>query len=864
MDVPSTVQSGTDPHLGVGGRKQSLHSAEGCGKEDLSKTSLQSPLKSWAAMVGNSVQKEFPKLGDLEIREENGRKFIFIPDDVYEEMSKPFRFAAIGTFYGGGSKANMEYSFVFLNLRHQWKEVRNPRFFVLGKGLYLIRVDSHAELQVVLRRNSWRIGAKTFVASRWCPGMEMKVDHSTRIPIWIQIPNLASELWNQAVFDGIARTLGVVAKPLKPNLLAAWIAGEEKSSGASSNKIRRPLGLPQLASATTNHTPSSNALHISKFSGHKPRSESPEKIAVSIKGVGSGNSLSSHDFKKHAGKSSSHGKDLDSRLVLAFQAPPSWPIDPGDTRTQVTDLPTSSPPPPVENQDLIMEVDPGVLNAGSKPVPPPEKVAIEPSLADPQLNCSLKLEIARTQVDELEIRHLVMILISFIADNNFSIVEDPRRHFTWSNKWNNSDMILCKLDWAMVNVDWVLHVGAQNNLQILPRCASDHSALVLRAAKTTCREPKKGQFKFLKNWSLRGECEEVIKEGWSYQTFGCAFIRVLSKMEVTRSKLSLWNRIHYGNLSARIDSLQKELDTVQARMDSGDLSLSDLEYCIRLELQATLKEEELLWAQKIEFLQELKSIMADFEIKAGMRVNDAKSRMVIFNAHEDLSNLAAASTGNCKHHLVAWKKLCRPKGEGGVGLKSLTDLNKACLGNLASQVGHTTSSWATLVSKKYLMNHSLWTRKGNAKDSWLWKSIEWGWDTIKHEFIWSLGNGTTARAWLDDWGEGILMSKVPSSKFHILEAMRSISVAGLKTATQYDFDANRLAMEVIPHLNHIGLSQSQDSWQWKGLQWDKSLGSLFVRTSKRKITPFNGQRLFGMLQFTLGLNGAPTSRVKES
>ncbi|KAF3777918.1 retrotransposable element ORF2 protein [Nymphaea thermarum] len=85
-------------------------------------------------------------------------------------------------------------------------------------------------------------------------------------------------------------------------------------------------------------------------------------------------SLTFHDFKKHAGKSSSHGMDLDSRLVLAFQAPPSWPIDPGDTRTQVTDVPTSSPPPPVENQDLIMEVDPGDLNVGSKPGPPPEKI----------------------------------------------------------------------------------------------------------------------------------------------------------------------------------------------------------------------------------------------------------------------------------------------------------------------------------------------------------------------------------------------------------------------------------------------------------------------------------------------------------
>uniref|UniRef100_A0A5K0XUZ0 DUF4283 domain-containing protein n=1 Tax=Nymphaea colorata TaxID=210225 RepID=A0A5K0XUZ0_9MAGN len=159
-------------------------------------------------MVGNSVQQELPKLGDLKIRAENGRKFLFIPDEMYEEMTKPFRFAAIGTFYGGGSKANMEYSFIFKSLRHQWREVRNPQFSVLGKGLYLMRVVSKAELQTILRRNCWCSGAKTFVANRWRPGMEMKVNHTACIPIWIQIPNLASELWNQSIFEGIARTLG--------------------------------------------------------------------------------------------------------------------------------------------------------------------------------------------------------------------------------------------------------------------------------------------------------------------------------------------------------------------------------------------------------------------------------------------------------------------------------------------------------------------------------------------------------------------------------------------------------------------------------------------------------------------------------
>ncbi|KAF3781139.1 retrotransposable element ORF2 protein [Nymphaea thermarum] len=187
---------------------------------------------------------------------------------------------------------------------------------------------------------------------------------------------------------------------------------------------------------------------------------------------------------------------------------------------------------------------------------------------------------------------------------------------------------------------------------------------------------------------------------------------------------------------------------------------------------------------KLEYLQEIKSIMADFETKAGMRVNDEKSRLVTFNAQEDVSNMAVAFTGwplgsdplnylglplfvgklsfqlcqplvlKVQRKLASWKASLlsyagRPKWEGGVGLRSIVDLNRACLGKLALQVGHATSHWASLVSKKYLRNHSLWTRKGKAKDSWLWKGIEWGWDAIRKEVRWSMGNGFTARAWLE-------------------------------------------------------------------------------------------------------------------
>ncbi|KAF3796345.1 hypothetical protein EJ110_NYTH03840 [Nymphaea thermarum] len=561
----------------------------------------------------------------------------------------------------------------------------------------------------------------------------------------------------------LEKQVGAISE--QPTLMEAWIVGEEQSIRGGTNKRRRPLCPPQLASANTKHMASSNAIHGPKISAHKSRSRPLGRNAGSFKDGGSRNSLSSSAIKEYVEKPSLHGNDPDPQMALAFQAPPSWPIDPGDTSHNPT-----------------MEIDLGESGAGSVPVLPPGKEIAEHSKynfvsnhdqADGRARVIARWNLVTIQVVDVIINrdwigiiakerqgsvtfasfgaylhpnrltrqhglhtlgssirtvNLPTVVLGdfnavrdsndksgrppnsssckdfnqFIVDNNFNIVEDPRRHFTWSNNRKNSDTILCKLDWAMVNANWVLQVGDQNTLQILPRDASDHSALVLRAINTSCRRPQRSQFKFLKNWSLRGECEEVVKDGWSYQSSGCAFIRVLGKLEVTRSKLSVWNRIHYGNISAKIVSLQKELDS------------------------------------------------------------------------------------------------------------------------------------ASLVSKKYLSNHSLWTRKGKAKDSWLWKGIEWGWDAISKEVRWSMGNGLNARAWLEDWGEGILLSKVHFSMFYILEARRSISVADLKTLIQEDNDVKRLTMGVLPHLNRVCLSQSQDTWQWKGLHWENVTWQLIWEDIRQK------------------------------
>ncbi|KAF3783494.1 putative ribonuclease H protein [Nymphaea thermarum] len=65
-------------------------------------------------------------------------------------------------------------------------------------------------------------------------------------------------------------------------------------------------------------------------------------------------------------------------------------------------------------------------------------------------------------------------------------------------------------------------------------------------------------------------------------------------------------------------------------------------------------------------------------------------------------------------HLVAWKTLCHPVMEEGVGLKQLDDWNKACIGRITLHIYQDDAPWVNFIRKKYLSFHSLWTLRRNS------------------------------------------------------------------------------------------------------------------------------------------------------
>ncbi|KAG7579386.1 Ribonuclease H domain [Arabidopsis thaliana x Arabidopsis arenosa] len=108
-----------------------------------------------------------------------------------------------------------------------------------------------------------------------------------------------------------------------------------------------------------------------------------------------------------------------------------------------------------------------------------------------------------------------------------------------------------------------------------------------------------------------------------------------------------------------------------------------------------------------------------------------------------------------KQHLVAWKRVCLPKDEGGLGIRGSEATNMALIAKLGWRLLHDCSSlWARVLRSKY--------KVGDVHDgSWLvvkgtwsstWRSVAVGLrEVVLQGLSWVIGDGRRVKFWSDKW-----------------------------------------------------------------------------------------------------------------
>lgn len=90
---------------------------------------------------------------------------------------------------------------------------------------------------------------------------------------------------------------------------------------------------------------------------------------------------------------------------------------------------------------------------------------------------------------------------------------------------------------------------------------------------------------------------------------------------------------------------------------------------------------------------------------------------------------------------VRWETICLPKSEGGMGLRRLKELKKACLLKLGWSAVTKTSLWAKWFSAKYCRGNSIWHPCNPKNGSTSWKKIRSLSSLLQCNSRWAVGNG---------------------------------------------------------------------------------------------------------------------------
>lgn len=189
---------------------------------------------------------------------------------------------------------------------------------------------------------------------------------------------------------------------------------------------------------------------------------------------------------------------------------------------------------------------------------------------------------------------------SFIRDIEMEEIRFKGRRWTWANNRQGEGFIEERLDMFFGSESWLLDFDKSMVQHILTQ-SSDHSMVLLDT------EPQhvKGKSRFIydSRWSKVQNCVHVIQEGWRVEVQGSRMFKFYTKLKHCKEKLLVWRKKESSNSNIKIQHLRGQMECLQERGGQRDW---EAWHQLKLQLEATYKDEEEYWARKsrVEWLQE--------------------------------------------------------------------------------------------------------------------------------------------------------------------------------------------------------------------------------------------------------------------
>ncbi|KAL2246936.1 UNVERIFIED_CONTAM: Transposon TX1 uncharacterized protein [Sesamum indicum] len=154
-------------------------------------------------------------------------------------------------------------------------------------------------------------------------------------------------------------------------------------------------------------------------------------------------------------------------------------------------------------------------------------------------------------------------------------------------------------------------------------------------------------------------------------------------------------------------------------------------------------------------------------------------KKVINEIEKRLRTFLWKGTTSSGYAKVAWKDVCRPIDEGGLGFKDISTLNRALMSKKLCDVIQCdrTSIWVQWLYQDRLCERSIWTIREHG-GSWGWRKILRLRPFLRAIVDYQIGNGDRFFVWQDPWHHlGPLIERFPQGPRHLrLEESAKLSL----------------------------------------------------------------------------------------
>jgi hypothetical protein len=172
-------------------------------------------------------------------------------------------------------------------------------------------------------------------------------------------------------------------------------------------------------------------------------------------------------------------------------------------------------------------------------------------------------------------------------------------------------------------------------------------------------------------------------------------------------------------------------------------------------------------------------------------------------------------TGKAK---VSWKAICAPKGEGGLGIRRIRDMNKALLASLIWRlISRQKSLWVAWVYSYHLHDRTFWNYKQRNNCCWSWRKLCQLRPVFRQHFWYLIGDGSQTNAWYDQWdkigplGNVVTTRDIYRAGFSITSTVADLFVQGVWSLPIEWGNKYAVIKQVRPPIIHLNES---DQVQW--------------------------------------------------